>query len=75
MYLEVKNEQINDTNESWNAGALWQTLRLSFASYDELIFRLPTLSELTFVSVLAQGDPISPTSCQAVSHAYWLEFK
>ena len=35
----------NDTNESLNIGALWRTLRLSFASYDELTFRLRFLHE------------------------------
>ena len=29
----------NDTNESWKAGALWWTICLSFAPYDELIFQ------------------------------------
>ena len=40
-YLQPKKEQIMvETNESKKAEALWQTLRLSFVSYDELLFLL-----------------------------------
>jgi len=45
MYLQLKKNKENDTNESWKAGALWQTLHLSIASSDELIFLLLTLAE------------------------------
>ena len=61
---------MDDTNESWKARALWQTLRLSFASYDELIFRLQNLDH----NWIYFG--FSPFfSFYAVVHAYWLEFK
>ena len=40
-YLQPKKEQIMaDTNESKKAKALGQTLRLSFVSYNELLFLL-----------------------------------
>ena len=38
----TSKKRIN-TNETWKVGALWRTLRLSFASYGELIFFLPIL--------------------------------
>ena len=45
-YIYIKKEKIMvDTNESKKAKALWQTLRLSSASYDGLILLLLILCD------------------------------
>ena len=69
VFSSKKLTNKNDTNESW-------TVRLSLASYDELISRLWILhAHKPSVMVLAQAYSNSFCLCQAVSHAYRLEFK
>ena len=59
MYLQVRNEQRNDTNESYKAGALLVDslpfIRLDRGNSSN------SLSVLTLVSVLAQVMPFPPT--------------
>ena len=42
-FSRIKMNKLYNANESWKAWALWQTLRLSSASSNNLIFRLSTL--------------------------------
>ena len=57
-------------------GAFGRTLRLLFASYDELIFRLRIPPEHWLCFEFCPRPILFPSSSyQAVPHAYWLEFK
>ena len=71
MYLQYKKEQMMvDTNESKKAEALWQTLRLSSAICDGLIFLLSILRSTNSISVLAPQTLFSAPLCFT---AWWPE--
>ena len=65
-----------ETNKSKKAEALWQTLHLSSASYDRLIFLLLSLHDDYPYFGISLADLISRALViQTVVHANWLKFE